>query len=260
MNDTSPENQPATSTSEGSGSFPLTMWEVVRAAAEGGDKTSFVAISSLCERYREPLLVFARSLVGADQAEDFLQGFLVRMVDPSFYARIKPERGRFRSFLRVCLKNYVADQIDKQKAQRRGGDAQVQSMQETDEGGHPMLELAADTSTPDLDFDRAWAKSVLERSLGALNSENQGHRRDRFLAARDILTGEGPEIAYAELAQRVGMTEGSFRVLVHRLKKRLRAIVEEEVRATVASAEDAATELDYLVSLWSASPPNAHRS
>ncbi len=67
-----------------------------------------------------------------------------------------------------------------------------------------------------------------------------------FAALRFSLTGDRSELPYAELAGRLGLTEPAVRVAVHRLRKRYRQLLREEIAQTVARPEDVDDELRAL--------------
>ena len=60
--------------------------------------------------------------------------------------------------------------------------------------------------------------------------------------------GEG-KTSYKEVAEQTGMTEGAVKVWVHRLRRRFRDLLREEIAQTVAGLEDIDDELSYLLSV-----------
>ena len=75
--------------------------------------------------------------------------------------------------------------------------------------------------------------------------EQQG-RAGLFKALRGSLAGTGGTAPYAELAERLGMTEGAVKVAVHRLRGRFRERLREEIAQTVAGQEDVDDEIRSL--------------
>jgi RNA polymerase sigma-70 factor (ECF subfamily) len=118
-----------------------------------------------------------------------------------------------------------------------------------DAEGRYQLE-ASSNETPDRICDRRWASTLLARALSRLEADmSEGDRRQWFEALRIYLTGDQPELTYAETAARLGMSEGAVKVAVHRLRRKFRDLVRDEIAQTVAAPEDIDDELRHL---WSA--------
>jgi hypothetical protein len=67
-----------------------------------------------------------------------------------------------------------------------------------------------------------------------------------FLELRFAITLEGKEAPYPEIASRLRMSEEALRVAVHRLRKRYRQMLREEIAQTVADESEITSELEYL--------------
>ena len=52
--------------------------------------------------------------------------------------------------------------------------------------------------------------------------------------------------SYATTAARLGMSEGAVKVAVHRLRRRYRELLQEEIAHTVAGPEEIEEEIRYL--------------
>jgi len=102
--------------------------------------------------------------------------------------------------------------------------------------------------TPEKLFEKQWALSLLEHVLTRLRAElaDQG-KSALFDALKDTLTGVA-SVPYAAIGVRLGMSEGAVKVAVHRLRRRYRAILEEEIAHTVASPDGIRDEIRYLLS------------
>ena len=90
------------------GMFPKTHWSVVLHAGAGSESQVHAALESLCRQYWYPLYAFVRRQGRSHhEAEDCTQEFLARLLASDGVARARPERGRFRSFLLVALRNFL---------------------------------------------------------------------------------------------------------------------------------------------------------
>lgn len=231
--------------------FPRTAWTELCQAARSSESQSFPSIARLCARYRAPLLQYLIWQSGRERAEDILQDFLVKMANPRFYAALVPEKGRFRSFLLVCLRNHLRDEIDRQQAARRGGGRPALSLDARDANGRTVCEVpAGPCREPGEEFDRAWARAVFHRAWTRLAEEGRRQGKTALVeAARPLILGQIETNSIASIAKTIGLTENAMAVALHRLKHRLGELVRREVRATVASQTDWEDEVRYLVHL-----------
>jgi len=238
-------------TSPGHGKFATTRWSVVIAAgADTSSSDADEALATLCETYWFPLYGYLRNRGhGAEDAQDLTQAFFARLLEKHSISQADPARGRFRSFLLASLKHFAANERERSSAGKRGGGIPAISLGVADAEGRYQLE-ASSNETPERIFDRRWASTLLARALTRLESDtSEGGRRQLFEALRIYLTGDQPELTYAETAARLGMSEGAIKVAVHRLRRKFRDLVRDEIAQTVAAPEDIDDELRHL---WSA--------
>ena len=106
----------------GPSDFPTTRWTLVVAAGDPQRKEARSALVSLCEGYWYPLYAYVRRRgYPADQAQDLTQEFFIRVLEGRYLDRADPEKGRFRAFILTSLKFFLADEADRNRAQKRGG-------------------------------------------------------------------------------------------------------------------------------------------
>lgn len=227
--------------------FETTRWSVVVAAGDSQTQASRNALEVLCTAYWRPLYVFVRGRgYSVEESQDLIQSFLAQFLERKAVRRADPERGRFRTFLLASLKHFLADEWDKSRAQKRGG------------GERPLrLDVAAIETlgcpepshswTPDRLYDRQWALATLDAALERLRREYESPpRSDLFDALRGTLAGEDVE-TYSTLAPRLGMTETALKTAAHRLRKRYRAVLKEQVAGTLDAGGDPDAELRVLL-------------
>ena len=206
------------------------------------------ALAQLCEIYWYPLYAFVRRR-GYDpaRAEDLLQGFFTRLLDKSDLKMADPSRGRFRAFLLTALKNYIANQHDYERALKRGGGAVVMPL-DFDNGEQRYSFEPVDDRTPEEVYERRWALTHLENTLGLLREEMSGQgQADRFDTLQGYLTGSSREPSYQEAAATLGLSEGAVRVAVHRMRKRFGGLLRQEVGRTLAQPTDVDGEIRHLL-------------
>jgi RNA polymerase sigma-70 factor (ECF subfamily) len=89
--------------------------------------------------------------------------------------------------------------------------------------------------TPEQSFEWRWALTLLDQVMTRLSAEfAQDRKVELFEALKPCLLGERTAQPYAALSSRLGMTEGSVKVVVYRLRQRYRKLLREEIAQTVA--------------------------
>ncbi len=239
----------------GRGRFVTTRWSVVLAAgADLSANGAREALTTLCETYWYPLYAFLRSRGHrAEEAEDLTQAFFARVLEKHAFQQADPARGRFRSFLLTSLTHFAANAHDREITKKRGGGVTVLSLDLEAAEGRFQQEPSSN-ETPERIFDRRWALTLLDRVIGGLSTEMLGRgKRPLFETLKPYLTGDAPQLSYAETAARLGMSEAAIKVAVHRLRRRFRELLLDEIGQTVSSPEEIESELSHLRSAVGAS-------
>lgn len=224
---------------------------MIKAAAEDSSPDVQEALSTLCETYWYPLYAFLRRRgYSADDAQDLTQAFFARLLEKHTLRHADPARGRFRSFLLASLRNFVANEHDRDTARKRGGGTPRLSLDLIAAEQRFQLEPAID-ETPERVFDRLWALTLLDKVLARLQAETSARaaKTAAFDQLKPYLTGDEPQLSYAETASRLGMSEGAVKVAVHRLRRRFRELLRDEIAHTVSAPEEVDIELRHL---WAA--------
>ncbi len=201
----------------------------------------------LCQAYWYPIYAFVRHRgFSPEQAEDRTQDFFAYVLERDLIARADPSRGRFRAFLRtVCARHLMGD-CDRQSAAKRGGGRQRLAIDPLDAERRYALEPAHEM-TADRIFDRTWALTLLSRVVERLRSEyDDSGRSARFEELIAVLTRDPESTPYAEIARRLGTSEGNVRVAVHRLRRRYGVLLHEEIAATVGDSTQVDDEIQAL--------------
>lgn len=241
--------QPA-SFAEKSERFEETNWWVVREAAHPELGRGDAARTSLCRTYWSPIFAYIRRMgYGREDAQDLTQEFFARMLKKNYIRAAAREKGRFRSYLLVMLKRFLADHWDRTHRKKRGGGLPQVSLEQGDATFRTKYE-PADDLTPDKIFDRAWAESLLNHALEVLEKECvAAGRRDTFQLLRPFITCEG-DTTYAEIGGKLGMTANNVKVAVHRLRRRFRDLLRAEIAKTAHSSEEVEAEMRDLQAIF----------
>ena len=230
--------------------FATTHWSVVLAAGHGSSLGAQQALERLCRTYWYPLYAFVRRQGHSpEDAQDLTQEFFARFLAKEYFGRADPALGRFRSYLLACLKHFLSEQRRQAGRLKRGGGQAIVSW-DSQTAEERYQSEPADPLTPEKIFDRRWALSLLEQALARLGDEQSAAGKQAvFAQLRDYLWGEGSGAGYAEMAARLGQTEGALKVTVHRLRRRYRELLRAEVAQTVAAVHEVDEELRYLVAV-----------
>jgi DNA-directed RNA polymerase specialized sigma24 family protein len=215
--------------------FQTTRWSLVQRA---GQRDAREALASLCQTYWQPVHSFIRAQgIAPQDAEDLTQGLFASILARGDLARVDPERGRFRSWLRQCARHYVCNYFDHKNAPKAGGG--VTFVDVHGEGADVVLDLGAkDAELPDRLFDQRWALTVVDRALQRLEAQyvKEG-RGELFARLRSTLSGEanvdadGAVGADAEAPQK---SPRAIRVARHRLMTELETKFRRCLRAEIA--------------------------
>jgi RNA polymerase sigma-70 factor (ECF subfamily) len=228
--------------------FRTTQWTRICLARGVQSTQARAALGELCKIYWYPLYAFVRrSGYAREDAQDLVQGFFARLLSQDWLAQVDQSKGRFRSFLLAALKHFLANELDKARALKRGGAQQFLSLDGVTAESRYRLE-PAHLDSPDKIFERRWAIQLLDKALAALQQEhNQEGKGTVFETLKDCLTGSRDSIHYAELAPRLGVSVGALKVIVHRFRQRYRELLREEVSQTVAAPDQIDDEMRHLV-------------
>jgi RNA polymerase sigma-70 factor (ECF subfamily) len=228
--------------------FATTRWSVVMAARQEDSTESMDALQTLCRAYWHPLYAFVRRLGNsAHDAQDLTQEFFARLLEKHWLEAADRERGRFRTFLIMALKRFVANEWDKRQSAKRGGGQSFVPL-DTKFAEERYLADPSPALSPDHLYERRWALTLLARALARLREEYEADGRGAdFACLKSYLTAERGTIPYGEIARELGTSEGASRVAVHRLRKRYREVFRETVSDTVSSADEIDTEMRYVV-------------
>jgi DNA-directed RNA polymerase specialized sigma24 family protein len=227
--------------------FNTTRWSVVLAAGNTKSAESEGALAWLCEHYWFPLYAYARQRGHRPpEAEDLVQGFFVRVLEREIFSDLSAERGRFRAFLLACFHHFMASEWAKTQSQKRGGGAIPVPLDEATAEERYARDFT-ESGTPEQDFDRAWALTLLDRVFERLRGECEAEGKGgRFSVIQPFLQSEREGRNYENAAAELAVTPTALRVMVFRMRQRFRDMLIDEIRQTVASAGEVAAELRHL--------------
>jgi RNA polymerase sigma-70 factor (ECF subfamily) len=249
---TTSDYQCTLASSTGRAVFVPTHWSVVLAAKDKSSPQSQEALETLCRTYWYPLYVFARRQgQQPHDAQDLTQEFFIRLLQKDYLDAVEQERGRFRTFLIMAFKRFLANAWDRSRAQKRGG-GQIPLPLDPELAESWYQEEASVQMAADLAFDRNWAVTLLDQALARLRDDyqQQGKGAEFEILRRFLAVGKDP-ISYGEVAGLLGQSEAAVKMAVHRLRRRYRAVFREAISQTVAAPADVDEEMRHLLEILS---------
>jgi len=205
------------------------------------------ALEKLCRTYWYPLYVYVRRRgYSPEDAQDLTQAFFAHLLSKDFLSGVGPEKGKFRSFLLACLKHFLADEWKKAHRAIRGGNQPPLALESQGAEGRYRLEPSKSMNAECL-YERRWALTLLERVLARLREEwTAAGKQNLFNELECELLGEDRADTYAQIAVRLGLSEGAVKMAVHRLREHYRELFREEIAQTVAEPQEIEEEMRHL--------------
>lgn len=231
--------------------FPQTRWTLVLSAKQKEADGSASALQELALAYWKPVYAYLRGKGRPHhEAQDETQAFFAHLLSRDFLRNVQPEGGRFRSFLLVCVNRRLIDTHRRRSNAKQRDEVSFEPWHELEAlNGNGLLYPTA--ASPEEAFDRAWAGELIARAMGRL-AKRWDKRAELFAELRFTVETPGDGANYADIASRVGMTEGAVGKAAYDLRQQFVEEVRNEIRDTVADDDDIDEELRYLASLWGA--------
>jgi len=227
--------------------FATTHWTVVLAAGKRSTPQAGLALEELCRTYWFPLYAYVRRRGhNKEDAEDSVQAFFARFLEKNYLAGLSAERGRFRAFLLASLKHFLINEWKKSQRLKRGGGEKLLSL-DWETADTKFQVATVNEPSPDKAFDREWALALLAKVIGRLQTECETDGKAKlFEQLKVFLTTGRSESSYSETAKKSCMEETAVRVAVHRLRKRYRQLLRDEIAQTLSEAGDVDEEMRAL--------------
>jgi DNA-directed RNA polymerase specialized sigma24 family protein len=231
----------------GKAQFATTRWSMVLAAGGLVSPDSRQALAVLCETYWYPLYAYTRRQgYRTEEAQDLIQAFFTRLLEKNDLQVADRQRGKFRSFLLAALNHFLANEWDRTRAAKRGGDRAFWSIDSTLAESRYGGELTHQRS-PEALFERRWALTVLDLVFASLRREfAAAGKEEEFDCLKEHLTPGESSVPYQAVAARLGMSEGAVKVAVHRLRRRFAQLLRTEIAQTVTGPEEIDEEIRDL--------------
>lgn len=235
------------------GAFPPTRLTVLAAVRSDDTAVRRRAFDALVAAYWKPVYKYIRLKWHApdEDARDLTQAFFSRAFEKGFFDRFDPAQARFRTFLRTCLDGFVANERKASGRLKRGGGAQLLSLDFEGAEGELRAREIPDGTDPDAYFHHEWVRSLFGLAVDALRAECAARGRDVHFAlfARydiDAAMG-GRNVTYAELAREYELSVHDVTNHLALVRREFRRLVLERLRALCASDEEFRAEARALL-------------
>ena len=206
-------------------------------------------MAELCRLYWYPLYIFARRRGHSpEDAQDLTQGFFLHLLERRALTGVDRLKGKFRSFLLASFQNHLSDVGDRARSYKRGGDKEFVRL-DAEEAEERYRREPVEFLTAEKIFDARWAMTVLGEALKRLRQEYAtAGKTSTFEALRVFLDPNSSTAppSYDEVANRLELSTGGVKTLIHRLRKRYTALLKEEVGRTVSDPSEIDEEIHAL--------------
>jgi RNA polymerase sigma factor (sigma-70 family) len=232
--------------------FVTTHWSVILTAGDDESPDALEALEGLCRTYWYPLYAFVRrSGHDPETARDLTQGFFERLIEKNYLKEVDRGKGRFRSFLLVALKHFLANEWDRQHTSRRGGKYRFVPFDGSwiDDCERRDARMAL---TPERLYERRWALTVLDTVKAKLAAESAAAGKSHLFETLQVyLTGEVEQAPYAQVAAQLNLSPDAVRKTVERLRRRYGELLRAEVAQTVGHSREIEDEIRHLCQVLS---------
>jgi len=223
---------PPTDSGKPSGYFPDTQWTTLLKPLAKRSATEIETLDRLFRIYRPAIVGFIRPRVRDPQlAEDLAHDYIHRLLKSDDLLRMDRSKGRFRSFLIVSIKHFLANHYEASATLKRGGGVVHVPVEEH------VDEISEDPKDHDI-FMQEWVNAinseVMERLRGEWAAVGKSHELEDYEPF--IWEKKGTE-SRADLARKHGLTANAVNVRVSRLRDRFKALLREVVAQTVREGE-----------------------
>ena len=235
--------------------FPETHWSQLLDLGDPANPNYAPHLDRLIHQYWMPVYHYVRSLrpVAPSEAEDLTQQFFMMLLDRGSFAKLAPDRGSFRGFLKTALRYFLIDQ-DRTALARAPRDGARFFPFDRAEASWRDARTGASAPGPEDAFDREWARGVLLDAVSKLKQSLHAEGKELYFTLFAELWNEEAEdddagkASYAQLARKHSISENDVGNYLRIVRQRLRSILKEIVTGYLGPGEDAEDEVGFILS------------
>jgi RNA polymerase sigma factor (sigma-70 family) len=176
-----------------------------------------------------------------EDAKDLAQAFFARALEKEFFRAYDPAKARFRTYLRLCLEGFLANEKKAGARIKRGGGAKLVSLHFDDrEDQNRPREIASTEPTPEEYFHREWVRNLFTLAAEDLKRECEGRGQQiQYEVFERYDLNEGAERpSYNSLAAELGLTATTVTNYLAAMRRRFRNRILERIRETTGSEQE----------------------
>jgi RNA polymerase sigma factor (sigma-70 family) len=233
-------------------SFPETVWSSLLGSDGPLTPAREAALNQLITIYWKPVYKYVRTAGGAtiEDAKDLTQEFFGYLLEGGVLAKYDREKGRFRTFLKAVLSNFLSTSRRDASRLKRGGGRPVASLDVQELETSAFL-AERQKYTPDQIFDRQWTQEILSESLAELRrqltAENRAVSSQIYEDYNGISPSDSASPTYASIGKRLGLSEQQVKDHLAYARARLEKIVRERLSRRVTSDRELSEEINDLL-------------
>jgi RNA polymerase sigma-70 factor (ECF subfamily) len=243
------------STALGGRAFPSTNWSHLLSLRDPRHPAYVENLNALIAQYWKPVYHYVRALrdVTPEDARDLTQQFFAMLLSRHDLEKLSPA-GTLRGFLKTALRHFLAS-VDRARRAREPRDGA--HLLRFDEAEREWMAAQAAPPRDEEDaFDREWARTVLLDAVQRLEqvfaAEGKSSHFEIFRQFAVVPSGidESPaaQPTYESLARAHGLTVDEVRHRLRLARARIREILAELLRGTLAPGESVDDELRFILS------------
>ena len=232
--------------------FPLTRRSAIAGVRSEDARERERSLESIIAAYWKPVYKYIRIKWGKpnEDAKDLTQEFFATALEKSFFASYDAAKGRFRTFLRVCLDAFIANQERAGRRLKRGGDLQLVSLEfESVEGELKTIDVPSPHSTETY-FDTEWVRSLLGIGVEALRAECEASGKQVHFKLFERYDLERPATGaptYDELAKEFGIPATQVTNHLAFARREFRRLLLDKLRELTINDEEFRLEARFLL-------------
>lgn len=221
--------------------FPQTHASVLERVRSADADVRRIAFDDLAAGYWKPSYHYVRLQwkLPPESAEDAVQGFFTTAFEKQYLERYDATKSKFRTFLRVCLDRFVQNLQKAGQAGKRGGGADVLSLDFPAAERELNAMAAADLSDADRFFHDETVRFLFGRAVASLRGELEREGRAIVFQVFDLHDLQPDrETSYATVAARLGISVTQVTNHLHSARRLFREHALNNLRAISATAEE----------------------
>jgi RNA polymerase sigma factor (sigma-70 family) len=209
------------------GRFPDTRPSAISAAVSDDEARRRPGQEAIVAAYWKPVYRYIRVRWrrSNEDAKDLTQSFFAAAVEKEFFQGYDAGKGTFRTFLRVCLDRFLANDRKFSSRQKRSADFVALDVE------------VAGPESPEEIFDREWGRSLFEDAVDDLREGLRARGRGicfEVFVRYDL--AEEPA-SYDQLAREFGIPVTSVTNYLAAARRELRKLVLERLRSVTPGRE-----------------------